>query len=348
MKTRIGIVPVLLVFAFSVSSQAGLLSGNSPKPGPAASGKPADAGKPGKPTNAEKSGKSDASKTSDEEILEELKGFSSSFPTFEQANRIVEIAENCDRIAIQDPLFKAAGMAFASLGRMKPYKRFRNRIGILAKFETGVILTCSKCNGSGSRKGAETSLCEVCNGSGLVSPNRDQARQRAREWLEKGIHQIEYRVERDRKEKEEEERRAEEKRRAEAFAAEQRAKGLVLYNGRWMTPAQRDEATKYERFRAFIMHRSKVNARFEILQIIGSGRALCIDAQTGDVFCLHYSMDSAENRAVVEGQKFTNNLYWGGTYSYTTVQNAPKRVALFAIDYSEADQEAIKQGFLED
>lgn len=334
-RTVTGICPfvLFLVLALSFPAQAGLISESSVKPGNPSSGNSPETGLTGK---------------TDADIVEELKGISDSFPTFDNAKRVVEIAEHFDRIAIQEPLFKAAGMAFASLGRMKPYRRFRNRIGLLPDFETGVIATCRKCNGSGTSNGTGSTLCEVCNGTGLVATDRESAKSRAREWLDRGIRQIEWRIERDRKEKEEEERRAEEKRRAEEFAAEQRAKGLVLYNGRWMTPAQRDEATKYERFRAFIMHRSKVNARFEILQIIGSGRALCIDAQTGDVFCLHYSMDSAENRAVVEGQKFTNNLYWGGTYSYTTVQNAPKRVALFAIDYSEAVQEAIKQGFLED
>ena len=333
-RTVTGTCPfvLFLVLALSFPAQAGLISESSAKPGNPSSVNSPETGLTGK---------------SDADIVEELKGISDSFPTFDNAKRVVEIAEHFDRIAIQEPLFKAAGMAFASLGRMKPYRRFRNRIGLLPDFETGVIATCRKCNGSGTSNGTGSTLCEVCNGSGLVATDRETAKSRAREWLDRGIRQIEWRIERDRKEKEEDERRAEEKRRAEEFAAEQRAKGLVLFRGRWMTPAQRDEAAKYEKFRSFIIQRSKRDASYEVFQIVGDGKALCSNLQTGEIFCLMFSTDSANNRAVVSGKTYRNDLFWGGVYSYTTVENVPQRVSLYFIDYDRAVATALQQGFLD-
>ena len=152
------------------------------------------------------------------------------------------------------------------------------------------------------------------------------------------------------KEREEERRRqAEEQRRKdEEFARKQRAKGLVLYDGKWMTPAERAQAEKRDRFFQFIDNRSINNCVYSILQIIGDGKALCVNRRSGTTFCLLYSTDNAHNRAISEGDVLRNNLWWCGTYTYTTVQNARSTVSMFAIDADVAIREAIRQGYLED
>ena len=66
---------------------------------------------------------------------------------------------------------------------------------------------------------------------------------------------------------------------------------------------------------------------------------------TDIVFLLIYPKDG--NETVVDGDVFTNDLYWGGTYSYTTVQDANKKVNVYCINFDTATKRLHNQGLLD-
>lgn len=98
---------------------------------------------------------------------------------------------------------------------------------------------------------------------------------------------------------------------------------LEYIDGKWMTPGS---------FRKF---------PFEVFQILSPGQALCRD-KAGNIFCLLYS--AQDNRNIAEGEHYANDLYRCGTYSYITVQDAPRTVRQFSIDFETADRENRRQG----
>lgn len=98
-----------------------------------------------------------------------------------------------------------------------------------------------------------------------------------------------------------------------------------------------------QRIPPLIRRKSLCNRPFTVFQVFDDGKALCIDQLTGSVFSLLFSHEN--NRSVVDGDKFRQDLYWCGTYSYTTVKGAPKKVSLFAIDLEVAIQEAEEQEY---
>lgn len=225
---------------------------------------------------------------------------------------------------------------------------------------SNIMERCPSCRGSGRNPGASPSAgpCRKCGGH-PKSADSAKAKKYFDKRLSDAIAECKKQINAERRAREEEENRilkeekaavqrrlAEERRkREEEFAAAQRAKGLVLYNGDWMTPSERENARKRDRFLAFIRERSRFGCVYSILQIIGDGKALCIDLQTGKTFCLLFSTDSAHNRAIAEGDRMRNDLYWCGTYSYTTVRNAESTVSMFAIDLDTAIFVAELQGF---
>lgn len=82
------------------------------------------------------------------------------------------------------------------------------------------------------------------------------------------------------------------------------------------------------------------NISFTILQIYESGHAPCYD-RYGTVFCLLYS--AGDNIDIAAGDKYRNDLYRCGTYSYVTVKNAPNTVRQFAIDLEVALKEVARR-----
>ena len=221
---------------------------------------------------------------------------------------------------------------------------------------------CNRCKGTGSlTKGR----CARCGGKGrtvakanvklVYSAELDAATSFSRRERERLEREKREKLEAERREterKEREEREARERARLEAFEREQIAKGLVKYNGEWMTPAEKAQAEKNDRFSKLILGNSRLNSQFKVFQIFEDGQALCcfreFDSFRGwydsdVIFCLHFS--ASDNRTVTEGQIFNNNLYWSGTYTYTTVKGARSKVTLYSIDLAEAIKEARRQGF---
>ncbi len=233
-----------------------------------------------------------------------------------------------------------------------PASNCRNGRIVIRQITGDRIGNCGSCNGTGQCKrchgeGVLKSRCQRCNGKG-VAPSKKTME----EMFDSFLNDASTYFRRKREEAAEAERREEERKREAAFEEEQRAKGLVKYDGEWMTPAEKERRERNAKFARLIVSKSRTRQTFKVLQILEEGRALCVSIRynsygnpilTDEVFCLLFSASS--NKTVVDGEIFTNDLYWSGTYSYTTVQGAPKKVALFAIDLSDAIREARRQGF---
>ena len=308
-------------------------------------------------------------------IMKRLRGMDKDAISLSDADYLSKTAASIESVAASFNLRMSAGAAYATLGKFEAYRTIRRDIPNPATFEKDALEACPKCSGKGTEgsPSGEKVRCRTCKGAGWRVKNRELAKQRLGSYLERSIWEISRlndkwtaekeeaeRAEAERKRKEEELRRAkereeerrrqaeEQRRKDEEFARKQRAKGLVLYDGKWMTPAERAQAEKRDRFFQFIDNRSINNCVYSILQIIGDGKALCVNRRSGTTFCLLYSTDNAHNRAISEGDVLRNNLWWCGTYTYTTVQNARSTVSMFAIDADVAIREAIRQGYLED
>ncbi len=233
-----------------------------------------------------------------------------------------------------------------------PVSNCRNGRVVIKQITGDKIGNCGSCNGTGQCKrchgeGELKARCLRCNGKGIAPSKKTME-----EMFDSFLNDASTYFKRKREEAAEAERREEERKREAAFEEEQRAKGLVKYDGEWMTPAEKEKKERDGRFARLIVSKSRTRQTFKVLQILEEGRALCVSIRynsygnpilTDEVFCLLFS--ASNNKTVVDGEIFTNDLYWSGTYSYTTVQGAPKKVALFAIDLPDAIREARRQGF---
>lgn len=174
---------------------------------------------------------------------------------------------------------------------------------------------CPKCGGAGSTK----AKCGSCAGTGKVF--RESVAERVFRDTCIAIADrpaVEARAKAEAAERERKRIEAEKKASEEAEFME--SLGLVKICGKWMTPG------------------SAQGIRFRVVQILGPGRALCTD---GDIyFCLIYAAHI--NQDIAEGYIYTNDLYRCGTYTYTSVENASRTVAKFAIDIDVAIKEIKK------
>lgn len=223
---------------------------------------------------------------------------------------------------------------------------------IIRQITGNTIGNCGSCNGTGQCKrchgeGVLKTRCQRCNGQGIAPSKKVME-----EMFDSFLNDASTYFKRKREEAAEAERREEERKREEAFEEEQRAKGFVKYDGQWMTPAEKERRVRDAKFARLIVSKSRTRQTFKVLQVLEEGRALCISirfdrygnrVETDEIFCLLYT--ASINKTVVDGEIFTNDLYWSGTYSYTTVQGAPKKVLLFAIELPDAVREARRQGF---
>ena len=338
--------------------------------------------------SAAPSSSSGESKTQDPyaPIVERIRKMNQNAISPADAAYLSNMASSIDSVAAASNLRLSALAAYACLGKFDEYRAIRRTVSDPEAFEKDVLDSCPKCSGKGTENSPSggKARCRTCKGVGWKIKNRELAKRRLGLYLErsdltltrlqnkwvaereeaerieeekrkkeeeerlKKQREDEMRLQREKEEKERLARREEQRRRDEEFARQQRAKGLVFYDGEWMTPSERDLAQKRDRFFRFIEDRSLNNCVYSILQIIGDGKALCTNRRNGNTFCLLYSTDSANNRAISEGDVLRNNLWWCGTYKYTTVRNAMSTVPMFAIDVEVAIREAIRQGYLED
>ena len=139
------------------------------------------------------------------------------------------------------------------------------------------------------------------------------------------------RLERARKKKQE----AEQQR---IYAEQQRAKGFVSYDGKWMSPAERTKAVARAREQAYedkarriVVAKSKPDAVYRVLQAMPLG-SLCVMAErgrfSGNLFFTGecFFLVGATDRIAADGDKYRDDLHWAGTYTYTTVAGARRTV----------------------
>lgn len=128
------------------------------------------------------------------------------------------------------------------------------------------------------------------------------------------------------------------------YDEEQMAKGLVKYKGQWKTPVEIKEIEAKDRDKAYsaradelILLKFQKGARFKIIQSMPAG-SLCTLAEwnpvrkgwyyTGETFF----MLGATSKFFADGIEGNDDLYWAGTYTYTTVQNVEKTVNSYSYD----------------
>ena len=180
---------------------------------------------------------------------------------------------------------------------------------------------------------------------------REEEERLAREEEERAAREAEAerlaREEEERLAREEEERaaREEEAERAarEAEIAERNRKGYKIYGKR-----------AFEKRLIYSQKKDLRDECFKVIQVLEEGKALCVFrafnrgygwVDTDIVFLLIYPKDG--NETVVDGDVFTNDLYWGGTYSYTTVRDANKKVNVYCINFDTATKRLHNQGLLD-
>lgn len=143
--------------------------------------------------------------------------------------------------------------------------------------------------------------------------------------------QAEKRIRKYREEEESRTRAEQEKR--QKFEAEQLAKGLVEYKGKWVTPS-------VARVSALVDGKSRTNVKFKLTQTLENG-ALCSEVEqgysgiwipTGDTFFVF----GISNDVSADGDLLKGDLYWAGTISYTTVLGAQKTIHSFTGDRDSA------------
>jgi hypothetical protein len=143
------------------------------------------------------------------------------------------------------------------------------------------------------------------------------------------------------------------------FIQEQQAKGLVFFQGEWRTAAEADRLKKQQelveiakkqqqkemtfdaKIEKLVDSQSTNKATFKVLQNLQNG-FLCSMGEwiygtlyfSGD-FCFVENKGFTK-QAIAVGTIMTENLYWGGTYSYTTARNEDKTVTRYYLDRSLA------------
>jgi S1-C subfamily serine protease len=125
------------------------------------------------------------------------------------------------------------------------------------------------------------------------------------------------------------------------FEKEQQDKGLVKYDGRWVTPVEKERSEKEKSFSAqadrIVMSKFLAGARFKVLQATTDGALSVIGTRdsyfgtysySGDIFFLR----GVPKAIVADDEEFASDLYWTGTYSYTTTLNADKTVNSYSMN----------------
>ena len=124
---------------------------------------------------------------------------------------------------------------------------------------------------------------------------------------------------------------------------EQQAKGLVKYQGQWLTPAKVREAEAQKREQELgaqaaelVSTKARKKARFKVTQLFVDG-ALCRAADrnvvrgpadyNGELFFLLASPGLKTD----EDAEYTEDLYWAGTNTYLTVRGEGKTINAYSV-----------------
>ena len=97
------------------------------------------------------------------------------------------------------------------------------------------------------------------------------------------------------------------------------------------------------RLAEYLRGRGRLEAKFQILQILSPGKALCRAESDNLIFLLLYPTESEGGIPVAEDDRLQNDLIWCGTGTYRTVSDSLRTVPQFAIEIGKAVDEAIRQ-----
>lgn len=127
------------------------------------------------------------------------------------------------------------------------------------------------------------------------------------------------------------------------YAALQKSRGFIEFRGRWMTPEEKIYIQKREQEESYIaqahqimVSKSKEQVPFKVIQVLND-RALCFSGRYSS-FLKDYIYDGEtfelqgiSTDTMTDGETYKYDLYWAGTYSYTTVRDIDKKVNSYCL-----------------
>lgn len=140
------------------------------------------------------------------------------------------------------------------------------------------------------------------------------------------------------------------------YEKNQKEKGLMKFRGQWLTPEQikeieiKDRELDYlERATQLIMSKAKSKVSYKVIQALPTG-ALCVVGKpatysnniiyAGEMFYLV----GVTSKTVADDETYVDDLYWAGTFTYTTVKDIEKTVNSYSFDKNSA-REAVRIKF---
>lgn len=165
----------------------------------------------------------------------------------------------------------------------------------------------------------------------LGLPTREERERAAREENDRLQREAQERLERERK-----------------FEEDQRNKGLVKYKDKWMTPAQMEDEQRAEREKditeslgRLLTMKSRQGAVYMVVQALQHG-LLCRSGRWSSYYKAHvfdgdfFFLYGASRATTAEGDKYTDDLFWAGTYTYRTVDGTERTVNSYALHEKDA------------
>lgn len=129
----------------------------------------------------------------------------------------------------------------------------------------------------------------------------------------------------------------------EAFAAEQRAKGLEEYKGQWLPKDKADALNKRDQELVIawnkVQAKSIRNLKYSVFQVIQNG--MLIEPIAGtiiqgglnvDLVCLY----GVAKGTAAEGDLYKDDVFWCGTYTYSTRGGKTSTVHAYSLDRDDA------------
>jgi hypothetical protein len=131
------------------------------------------------------------------------------------------------------------------------------------------------------------------------------------------------------------------------FENEQRKKGLVKVGSQWMTPAEKKLWDAKKAVLDIIRLKSIANADYQVLQALEDG-SLCVlpeagQSMTQDYYGTTFFLVGATQDVFADDEKFKGDLYWAGTFTYTTVKGVTRTVNAYAVDHATAFKSAAQK-----
>jgi hypothetical protein len=118
---------------------------------------------------------------------------------------------------------------------------------------------------------------------------------------------------------------------------------MVKFQGKWMTPGQIKDIEKAQRNKEYVaradnivMSKARKRLPFKVIQALPDG-ALCHAAEWNEVLRGYYYTSreffyliGATSQTVADQEEYTEDLYWAGTYTYTTVRGEERTVNCYS------------------